>query len=274
MISRHVYPKTLNETVELLDDDTKLLAGGTALALSQNTELETLVDLRDLGLSYIKQEGNEIWIGATTSAYQILRSELLPNSLRMAADKIGVLPLLNSVTIGGNLAILYPWVDLPPMLFALNASIVLYNGESLVYTSDEFLNYAIERNIGNRNELIQEIRVPIPPSNSYSEYQSQTLLENEKAQLNLASYFEWDNQKNITECRVFVNATTKNPVKISLDHLLGEKLTDENIFACEDIIRSIPMVPNYKTSREYRTHILKIYLQRTLANCSKVMEEI
>lgn len=273
MISKHVYPKTLSETVQLLSDDTKLLAGATALALSQNADLETLVDLRELGLSYIKQEGSDILIGATTSAYEILRSEILPNALKVAADKIGDLPLLNAVTIGGNLAILYPWVDLPPMLFALNASIVLFNGEDKVMSSDEFLVYSIERNIGNRNELIKEIRVPQSISNSFSEYQSLTQIENEKGQLNLATYIAWDDNKNITVCRIFVSATIKHPVKLALDHLIGNKLTPEFISSTADIVKDIKMVRNYKSSREYRSHILKIYLQRTLNNCLTAMEE-
>jgi xanthine dehydrogenase iron-sulfur cluster and FAD-binding subunit A len=233
--------------------------------------LETLIDLKDMNLSYIKDDGDDFLIGAMTSAYDLFTHEALPESLKVASDKIGDIPLLHAVTIGGNLAILYHWVDLPPMLWALNAVITLYNPQENVMSSDEFFEYAKERNVGTRGDLITEVLIPKPPQNSYSEFQSLTLIENEKCQLNLASYFEWTDNGTILTARLIVSGATSFPTRLMLEETIEGKQIDESLISeCVDAVLSdVDIIPNYKSSKDYRGEMFQRLSGRDFESISK-----
>ncbi|HSK30026.1 MAG TPA: FAD binding domain-containing protein, partial [Candidatus Limnocylindria bacterium] len=77
-------PATLEEAVSLLagdPDGAKVLAGGHSLIPAMKLRLaqpQLLVDIaRIKSLAYIRDEGNRILIGATTTHYQLESSELL-----------------------------------------------------------------------------------------------------------------------------------------------------------------------------------------------------
>jgi carbon-monoxide dehydrogenase medium subunit len=269
----HVYPESVSEVMKYLENpNAKLLAGGTAMTLTSIKEVETFVDLQKTNLSYIKEEKNQFLIGGTTSAYDIFRYEKLPKSFREAADKIGDLALLHAITIGGNFAMLYKWVDLPPVLWALNASITIIGREEKNMNLDDFFVYSKEKSVANRNELITEIQLPKPPANSYSEYQSLTLIENEKGQLNLASYFEWNEEKEITKARLVASAAFKRPRRLKCEEfIVGNKIDDELIYKCTATIEADDLVKFYKSSKEYRAEILRVYIKRTMNNCLSKM---
>ncbi len=269
----HVYPESISEVMKYLENpNAKLLAGGTAMTLTSIKEVDTFVDLQRTNLSYIKEENNRFLIGGTTPAYDIFRNEKLPKSFREAANKIGDLALLHAITIGGNFAMLYKWVDLPPILWALNASITIMGKEEKTMNLDEFFLYSREKSVANRNELITEIQLPKPPANSYSEYQTLTLIENEKGQLNLASYFEWNEDKQITKVRLVASAAFKRPKRLKCEEIIdGNKIDDELINKCSATIEADDLVKYYKSSKEYRAEILRVYIKRTMNNCLSKM---
>lgn len=272
-ISNHVFPETINEMLShLKEPGSKILAGGTGLAL-MSSGVDTLVDLQQLKLSYIKTDKEKLLVGGMTSSYDIFRHEEMPASLRKAADSIGDLPLLHGVTIGGNLAILYPWVDLPPMLWALNARITLYDPEERKFSADEFFAYSDEQSVGNRNALITEIEIPKTPPNSFADYQTLTLIGNEKAQLNLATNFTWDVNKVITQANMIVSAAVRFPRRLECEKIIvGSTIDDELIERAVESVENEAIVPNYKSSKEYRREVLGVYVKRALKKCQEVME--
>src|SRR5262250_2275708 len=80
----YVAAKNLDEALSLLGkhkDDAKLLAGGHSLIPAMKLRVaqpQVLIDIsRIKELSYIRQEGGAIKIGATTTHYQIESSDLL-----------------------------------------------------------------------------------------------------------------------------------------------------------------------------------------------------
>jgi len=77
-------PNTLEEAVSLIaadPDGSKILAGGHSLIPAMKLRLaqpQVLVDItRIKSLSYIREEGDQILIGATTTHYQLESSALL-----------------------------------------------------------------------------------------------------------------------------------------------------------------------------------------------------
>lgn len=274
-LKNHFYPQSIEETLSLMQrPNSRLLAGGTALTLSRDQTTDTLIDLQDLNLSYIKEKEDRFIIGAMTSANDIYRHKGLPQSLRTGARRVGDTALLHAVTIGGNLARLYEWVDLPPVLWALDASVILYESERRTLSADEFFEYSREKNIYRRKALITEVEVKKLPEYSYSEYQSLTLTKNEKAQLNLASFFAWDNNGLISEVRLVLGAATSFPIRLPIEKaIVQNKLTDALINDCASrVAEGISLSNDYKSSIEYRRHILGVYLKRTLKKCQAMIE--
>src|SRR5919204_268288 len=104
-------PATVDEAIALLTqygDDAKLLAGGHSLIPAMKLRLArpaVVVDIRRIAsLSYIRDAGGAIAIGATTTHHAIEASALLQEKsplLAETASRIGDVQVRNMGTIGG-----------------------------------------------------------------------------------------------------------------------------------------------------------------------------
>ena len=110
----------------------KLIAGGHSLVPLMKLRLRapgTLVDISKIpGLAGIKEAGGRIEIGANTTHHDIASSKLLRDKCPMiaeAASEIGDPQVRNRGTIGGSIAHADPAADLPAVVLALDADIVL-----------------------------------------------------------------------------------------------------------------------------------------------------
>jgi len=148
-------------------DEAKLLAGGHSLLPLMKLRLASPSVLIDVGrltdLSYIRDAGDHIAVGALTRHRDLEISELLAAEapiLAHAAGHVGDPQVRHRGTIGGSLAHADPASDLPAVILALGATLVAKgpNGEREIaagsfYTG--FLESALEP-----DELLTEIRVP------------------------------------------------------------------------------------------------------------------
>src|SRR5205085_10246351 len=129
----YVAPTTLAEAVSLLaehKDDAKILAGGHSLIPAMKLRLaqpQLLIDIgRIKSLAYIREEGDQILIGATTTHYQLASSDLLQRIcplLPECAKSIGDVQVRNKGTIGGSSAYPDPAGDWPAAGLALHADL-------------------------------------------------------------------------------------------------------------------------------------------------------
>src|SRR5215831_20841944 len=130
----YIVPQTLAEALAVLadrPDDAKLLAGGHSLIPAMKLRLaqpQVLIDIsRIKELSYIREDGDQIRIGATTTHYQIESSDLLRRAcplLPETATHLGDVQVRNKGTVGGSLAHADPAADWPAAVIALDAEIV------------------------------------------------------------------------------------------------------------------------------------------------------
>jgi carbon-monoxide dehydrogenase medium subunit len=107
----------------------KLLAGGHSLLPLMKIRLAdpgTIIDIGRIGeLKGITSQGNVARIGALTTHATIEKSRLLPQALTEAAGNIGDPAVRNRGTIGGNVAHADPASDLPTVLLALGARMII-----------------------------------------------------------------------------------------------------------------------------------------------------
>jgi carbon-monoxide dehydrogenase medium subunit len=160
-------PGSVEEAVSRLGEDSRPLAGGHSLLPLMKLRLsapETLVDLSGIdGLSYIREDGDRIAIGALTRHVDVERSDLLRQRcalLPQTAAEIGDIQVRNRGTIGGSLAHADPNGDLPAAVLALGAELVAVGpgGRRTIAARDFFVDYLTTALAPD--ELLTEIRVP------------------------------------------------------------------------------------------------------------------
>jgi carbon-monoxide dehydrogenase medium subunit len=148
----------------------RVIAGGHSLLPMMKLRLanpEHLVDINDLGeLSYIREQGGEIAIGALTRHVELLRSELLAERapiFREAEEVIADPIVRNRGTIGGSLCQADAAEDLSAVCTALKAKVVIRgaDGERVV-AMDEFHVGPYTTAVGD-GELLTEVRIPLRP---------------------------------------------------------------------------------------------------------------
>ena len=174
-------PATLDEAVALLASDldgAKVLAGGHSLIPAMKLRLaqpQLLVDIaRIKSLAYIREEGDQILIGATTTHYQLESSDLLKNICPLLPDcaqSIGDVQVRNKGTIGGSIAHSDPAGDWPAAVLALDADLVLVgtNGERVVKAENFFVDL-LTTDL-QPGEILREIRIKKPVGRFGQAYQ-------------------------------------------------------------------------------------------------------
>jgi carbon-monoxide dehydrogenase medium subunit len=163
-------PATVAEAIALLTkhgDDAKLLAGGHSLIPAMKLRLarpKVVVDIgRIANLTYIREAGGSIAIGAMTTHQEIVDSGVLRAKSPLLAETaahIGDVQVRNKGTIGGSLAHADPAADYPASILALDAEIDLAGprGRRTVKASDFFVDL-LQTAIAP-DEILTEIRVP------------------------------------------------------------------------------------------------------------------
>ena len=166
----YVRAASAAEAVALLaehGDDAKLLAGGHSLLPLMKLRLATpavLIDVaRIADLSYVRDEGAEIAVGALTRHHLVERDALLVEHLPLlahATSQVGDPQVRHRGTLGGALAHGDPASDLPAVALALGATLVAEgpNGRREI-PADDFFTGFLETALGE-DELLVEVRFP------------------------------------------------------------------------------------------------------------------
>ncbi|MDW8338799.1 MAG: xanthine dehydrogenase family protein subunit M [Thermoleophilia bacterium] len=161
--------ETPEHAIELLceREDAKLLAGGHSLLPAMRLRLarpRCLVDVGRLSdLSYVRDEGDEIAIGALTRHKDVAGSEVLRERcpiVAATAAQVGDPQVRHRGTIGGSLAHGDPASDLPAVALALGGTLVARGsgGDRRIPASD-FFTGVFETALA-LDEMLVEVRVP------------------------------------------------------------------------------------------------------------------
>src|SRR3989442_7873494 len=167
-------PKSVAEASSLAEKygtDAKFLAGGQSLIPLMKLRLLSPSHLIDLGmipgLSYIRDEGHGLAIGALVRMGEIVRSDLVRRHcpiLSQCAHQIADPLVRNMGTVGGNLSHADPTNDMPAVMVAAGASIVAASGGGIrvIPAGDFFVDTFTTALKGT--EVLVEVKVPIGPT--------------------------------------------------------------------------------------------------------------
>jgi aerobic carbon-monoxide dehydrogenase medium subunit len=168
----YVRAGSADEAVALLGqhgDDAKLLAGGHSLLPLMKLRLAAPSVLIDVGrlsdLSYVRDQGDHVAVGALTRHHDLETSADLKASVPLlahAAGQVGDPQVRHRGTIGGSVAHGDPASDLPAVLLALDATLVAQgpSGSRSIAAADFFKGF-LETALAP-DELLTEIQIPKP----------------------------------------------------------------------------------------------------------------
>jgi aerobic carbon-monoxide dehydrogenase medium subunit len=160
-------PEHAIELLGRFGDEAKLLAGGQSLLNFMKLRFATpsaLVDIgRISGLEYVREGGDRLAVGALTRYEDAHRDETLWRHCPLLAHtcgEVGDAQVRHMGTIGGAVAHADPASDVPSVLVALDAEIVVHGpaGERTVAARD-FFKSPFETDLGPQ-DMVTELRVP------------------------------------------------------------------------------------------------------------------
>ena len=272
-IKEYSIPESLDYTLKLLhmhQGKSLVVAGGSHLGLLKKTSNEFIVDIKKIGLNYIKEDEANIVIGATTRAVDIRHSDLLKSFaggiLSNAASNIGSVLTQNIVTIGGNVYSLFPWSNLPPALLVLDASVELVSLEGRRIVSLHELLSANPHKYMESYEIISSITLPKTSKDLKTSYKVFNLTENDYDIVIVAVSLEMDSNV-CKKARISLGAAvTPSALLYEAAQLLENKeLTSELIKeVSEKAVSGIKLTKDIRTTDEHRIDVIKTLVKRAL----------
>ncbi|MGJ5749911.1 xanthine dehydrogenase small subunit [Streptomyces puniciscabiei] len=270
---------TLAETLRLLRErpDAVVVAGSTDWGVEVNIRsrradcviaIDRLPELREL-----RVDSDHIEIGAALTLTEIERRldggvPLLAELFPQFASRL----IRNSATFGGNLGTGSPIGDSPPVLLALEASVVLADadGEREVPLADYFTGY--RQSVRRRGELIRAVRIPLPLSPVVGFHKIAKRRFDDISSVAVA--FALDIEDGVVrKARIGLGGVAATPIRALATEaaLEGRTWAVETVEAAAQVLRAegTPM-SDHRASADYRSamlgeSLLKLYAQNTEA---------
>lgn len=275
--SFHV-PQTVAEAVRLLSelgDDAKILAGGQSLLPAMNLGVvapQHIVSLRRLRstLSYIREEGNDIAIGALTTHHALATSSLLQQRCRVlaeAAADVGDGQVRHRGTIGGSASHFDPAADYPPVSLVLDAKFRLVGptGERIVSAEEFFVGYLTTAL--NPQEVVTEIRVPALLTGIGSAYAKHRRIEGGFAIVGVAAIVELNNDI-CQRVSVAVSGGGTIPFRVAgiEGHCRGKQMNNGLIAEVAEAAYNAAADPTNElhASAEYKRDMVRVFTKRAV----------
>src|SRR6185295_15494228 len=261
-------PATLEEAVSLLASDfdgAKILAGGHSLIPAMKLRLaqpQLLVDIaRIKSLAYIREEGDKILIGATTTHYQLESSDLLKQIcplLPECAKSIGDVQVRNKGTIGGSVAHSDPAGDWPAAVLALGADLVLVGptGERTVKAEDFFVDL-LTTDL-QPGEILREVRIKKPSGRFGQAYQKAPHPASGFAVVGIAVHLELNDDGSCKAAQIGVTGVGVKAYRAQgVEAALAGKDLDEQTItsAVSHVCDGVDPNADLYASGEYRCHL-------------------
>ena len=266
----YVRAGSAEEAISLIGehgDEAKFLAGGHSLLPLMKLRLAQPTVLVDIGrlsdLSYIRDEGDHVAIGALTRHMDVENSELLRAEVPLlahAAHHVGDPQVRHRGTLGGTIAHADPASDLPATTLALGATYVAQgpNGTREIAAGDfyqGFLTSALEP-----DEMLTEIRVPKMSGAGWS-FQKFNRRAQDWAIVGVAAW-----RRNGDSGVALVNMGSTPVLATSVSSALSGGASVED--AAEQAVAEADPQADLNASVEYRTHLAKVLVKRALTEAS------
>jgi len=274
--------RSVEEALDLLTkygEEAKLLAGGHSLIPAMKLRLASpryLIDLGTVpGLSGIRIDGDALAIGALTVHADIVSSDIVRRrvpALSDAAGVIGDVQVRNRGTIGGSVAHADPAADFPVVLTALDASFVALSrsGSRTIPVDGFFVDFYTTALAPN--EVLTEIRVPLPPSSAGTAYHKMAHPASGYVVVSAGALVNRDSSGRCVSARIAIGGLGSGPLRAQATEaaLQGQRLTvDVTAAAASKTAEGSDPADDIYASAEYKRHMATVLAHRAIEQASR-----
>jgi xanthine dehydrogenase small subunit len=268
----YVRPAGLPAALELLaaQPDARLVAGSTDWGVELNIRhtraaltigIERLEELREFSFG-----PDRIELGAALSLSEI--ESLLDGRVPLLSDlfpQFASRLIRNGATLGGNLGTASPIGDAPPVLLALDASLVLASvaGEREevkreVPLAGYFTGY--RQSVRRPGELIKTIRIPLPLAPVTAFHKIAKRRFDDISSVAMAYALALDDDGRVASVRIGLGGVAATPMRATEaeETLRGQPWTRETVAAAADeLARAGTPISDHRASEAYRIAMLR-----------------
>ncbi len=250
------------------------LAGGQSLIPLMKLRLANptvIVDLNAIpGLSYIRQEGERLAIGALTSHSYVEESEIVCSRLAVIEDavsNIGDAQVRNLGTVGGSLAHADPSGDWGPVLLALGGEVRCLgpSGDRLIQGSEFFTD--IYETTRWPTEIVTEVRIPLPQPGAGGAYLKLERRSGDFAIVGVAVHLVLDGNEICREVGIGLAGVGPTYVKaVTAEGILrGSRLSESTIAEATHCLGAeIDPYSDVRAPAEYKQAMAEVFFRKAL----------
>jgi len=270
-------PNSVNDAVGMLKkygSEAKILSGGMSLIPLMKLRLAEpahLIDINQIsGLDQIEEADGFLTIGALVREANLEKSVLIRSKYPLLLDTTLVIadPLVrNRATIGGNLAHGDPANDHPATMLALEAELVVVGpqGERKIPVTGFFTD--LFTTALSSDEILTEIRIPIPPPGSGGAYFKLERKVGDFATAGVAAQLTVGKDDVCERVGIGLTNVGVTPVKAEKaeEALRGKKIDGESIKRAAQLAaqESAPTA-DLRGSEEYKRDLVRVLTVRAL----------
>jgi carbon-monoxide dehydrogenase medium subunit len=268
-------PSHLDDVLKLLDTfqaKAKILAGGTDLIvkLKENGEQpDAVIDIKGISaLNEIRIEGNALTIGANVTFTELIESKVVKEQfplLWQASGTVASIGTRNRATVVGNICSAVPSLDSGPALLIYEAEVLLKSlkGERSVPIKQWFIGP--KKTALHPGEMVTGLSLPLIKEKHGASYQKLGRYAGEDlAQAGVGIMVTQNLHYRIAYCAVGPVPKRSESIESFLE---GKKLTPELIQKAGEMSgKEISPITDIRATKEYRSHMIGVMLERGLLN--------
>jgi len=270
-------PRTMDEALSLLQQlgpEAKILSGGQSLIPMMKLRLaspQQVVDINRIpGLDYISEADGALRIGALVRESDLEASPLIKSRFPILVDTTQVIadPLVrNQATVCGNLAHGDPANDHPATMLALGATIVAASSRGEREIPVEGFFTGLFATALEADEILKEIRIPIPPPASGGAYRKMERKVGDYATAGVAVQITLDGSGRCQRAGVGLTNVGFMPIKATATEafLAGKTLDEAAIKQAAEVAagESRPF-DDIRGPAEYKRDLVRVLTARAL----------
>jgi CO/xanthine dehydrogenase FAD-binding subunit len=278
-ITEFYAPVSVQDAVGLLEEKGRgacVLAGGTDVMVRVRrglvpSDVTALVSVHRVeGLRGVRQEDDELVVGAATTATDLIRDAMIARHapiLARVADRLASAQIRNLATIGGNLVNASPAGDLIIPLLLLDARLVLVStGGKRTVPVEEFFTGPGE-SVLRPDELLVEARCALPPGERVFRFEKAGTRPAMECSVVTVGVAYTPREGKLTDVRVAFGSSAPVPLRGRKTEavLEGRPVDPERLQrAAQTARREVRPISDVRGSAEYRRVLAGAFLRRLL----------
>ncbi|MDA4124509.1 MAG: xanthine dehydrogenase family protein subunit M [Thaumarchaeota archaeon] len=266
-------PTTIEEVLKILKehgDEAKVMGGGVGLLAFMKERLMSpshVIDIKGVkelgGADYVPGRG--LRIGASVTIAELCQNDLIQDKftvLHEALSRVADQMIRGRATLVGNLCEAIPWVDSPPALISLDATVeVVGPGGRRKVPVASFIKGPVDIDLGPE-EMVASVEVP-DVSGMRSTFEKFT----SGSEFSLASIaVTLQSQGRKRTARVVYGAVNSTPVRCQeVEQVLEQETSRASIRRAADTAADkVECMSDVLASSDYRKHLVKVVTTKAL----------